>query len=483
MQLLNYAAMSLKEKWFFAFSIITCVSVFLTAATDHFEWLILPVVLLFTYQLASDFRPLFFLVWVFIPISTEVDLPGGFGIDFPDEPLIIVLMFTYLFYNIQQGKQLSISFFRHPLTLFLLLHLSWIFITMFTSSLMVISIKYFLSKIWYVSVFYFMAGNLIKDNKDQKLFVKCVASTLVITVIYALIRHALVGFSFIDVNKVLVPFYRNHVSYACLLALFVPYVWYILGWYQKGAFKRNLWIFILLLLVVAIQFSYTRAAYIALVIAIGAYYIIDLKLIKPTLIVAAISTVILVISLVRNNKYLDYAPDFNKTITQQNFDELVEATYKMEDISTMERVYRWVAGAHMTQYHPYLGFGPGNFYNFYKSYTISNFKTYVSDNPEKSSVHCYYLLMIIEQGYLGLIFFITLLFVALIYGEKIYHQTKNTLDKRFVMAASLSLIVIATLILINDMIETDKVGSFFFFSIAMIVNIDIKNRKTKAITI
>jgi O-antigen ligase len=287
----------------------------------------------------------------------------------------------------------------------------------------------------------------------------------------------MVGFSFKDVNKVLVPFYRNHVSYACLLALFIPYVWYMTGWYRKGTLQRNFWWFLLLLFIVGIQFSYTRAAYVALFMALGAYFVIQWKLIRPALVVMSIGLVVLIASLVQKNKYLDYAPEFDKVITQQNFDKLVEATYKMEDISTMERLYRWVAGAHMTRSHPLVGFGPGNFYNFYKSYTISNFKTYVSDNPERSSVHCYYLLLIIEQGYPGLLLFLLLLFGAMIYGERIYHSTNNYMDKRLVMASCLSIIVVATLILINDMIETDKVGSFFFMAIATIVNVDLKNQR------
>ena len=65
----------------------------------------------------------------------------------------------------------------------------------------------------------------------------------------------------------------------------------------------------------------------------------------------------------------------------------------------------------------------------------------------------------------------------MIYGERIYHSTNNYMDKRLVMASCLSIIVVATLILINDMIETDKVGSFFFMAIATIVNVDLKNQR------
>ena len=70
----------------------------------------------------------------------------------------------------------------------------------------------------------------------------------------------------------------------------------------------------------------------------------------------------------------------------------------MEDISTMERVYRWVAGVEMVKDKPIFGFGPGTFYSAYKAYTLSSFQTYVSDNVDHSTVHNYFLLTFIEQG-------------------------------------------------------------------------------------
>jgi O-antigen ligase len=106
----------------------------------------------------------------------------------------------------------------------------------------------------------------------------------------------------------------------------------------------------------------------------------------------------------------EYAPDFDRTVTHYEFDNLIEATAKGEDISTMERVYRWVAGLHMISEKPVFGFGPGNFYNFYHSYTVTSFETYVSDNPEKSGIHSYYLMTVVEQGFPGLLFFLALSF-------------------------------------------------------------------------
>ncbi|MFT5382853.1 MAG: O-antigen ligase, partial [Saprospiraceae bacterium] len=168
--------------------------------------------------------------------------------------------------------------------------------------------------------------------------------------------------------------------------------------------------------------------------------------------------------------------DYKNTIVHSKFDNLVEATINGEDVSTMERFYRWIAGFRMAAEKPITGFGPGNFYNFYKSYTVSSFETYVSDNPEKSGIHSYFLLMMVEQGFVGMIIFIALSFYALIKGEQVYHESRRITRKGIVMGAILSLVVINAFLLINDMIETDKMGTFFFMNLALIINMDIANK-------
>ena len=206
----------------------------------------------------------------------------------------------------------------------------------------------------------------------------------------------------------------------------------------------------------------------------GGYILIKGRLMKVTICVALILAIVGVAYVTTNNKYLDYAPDYNKTITHKKFDSLIDATTKGEDISTMERVYRWVAGFHMVKEHPYLGFGPGNFYSFYKPYTVTSFTTYVSDNPEQSGVHSYFLMTAIEQGIVGLVIFILLCCYTLLLGERLYHQVSSTSQRTIVLMATLSLVIIDSILLINDMVETDKVGSFFFMSMAILVNIDLR---------
>ena len=227
----------------------------------------------------------------------------------------------------------------------------------------------------------------------------------------------------------------------------------------------------------AIQLSFTRAAYGAVVGAAGFYFVVKYKWTRYFVAAAIIAIIGFVGFITSHDKYLDYAPRFDRTITHQNFDNLLEATAKGEDISTMERVYRWVAGFHMVANRPLTGFGPNNFFDFYKPFTVTKFKTYVSDNPDGSTVHCYYLLMAIEQGIPGTLLFFFLIFYVLLRGEKIYHNAEKRWQKNTVMATLLSFVTILILILINDLIETDKIGSFFFMNLAILTNFDVSNQK------
>jgi len=138
-----------------------------------------------------------------------------------------------------------------------------------------------------------------------------------------------------------------------------------------------------------------------------------------------------------------------------------------------------VAASAMIQDKPLLGFGPGNFYFFYKNYTVSSFKTYVSNNPERSGMHNYYLMTAVEQGIPGTLIFVGFCFFVMLRGEKVYHQTLDPSRRRMLLAAMLCFVLIDLLMLMNDFVETDKIGSLFFMSIAILVNIDLGNRKNE----
>jgi len=444
------------------------------------SWILgIPFAWIFTYATILNIKIPFYILLATIPLSTETSFENGFSTDLPAEPLTVYLMFIYFAYVLQQMRTMSSRFFLHPISLLLLGHVVWIGISCINSYNQLVSIKFFLAKIWYVVVFYFLSGLILKDLKEIKKYTWFILIPLITVAIIVVIRHGMVGFSFKEISHIYYPFFRNHVDYACQLALFIPFVYVARSWYNKWS---NKWLFLWFAVVfsfLAIQVSYTRAAIGALFIGIGAFYVMKYKLLKPVLVLAAVGVTLFLASMASGNKYLRFAPNFEKTVTHQNFENLLEATYKLQDISTMERVYRWVAASQMIKKEPWFGFGPGTFYFFYKSYTVSSFKTYVSYNPEKSGIHCYYLMTQVEQGIFGLIILLSLISFALMRLQYLYHTVEDKALKKVVGAILVSFVIILCLLVMNDMIETIKVGPFYFIILALITNIDLMVRSEK----
>ncbi len=476
-------------------------SSFLTVALEEPLWLALPLLLLVVWYVVVDLPGAFVLLGLLIPLSTELDLPGGVSTDFPVEPYTVGLMGAYLLWVLGDVKQrFPLRFLLHPLSLILLAHWAWIFLTSFSALHPFISFKFFLAKSWYIVVYYFMAGSLLQQEGGIRRFFRAVFWVLFATIFVIVIRHGLQGFSFESANKVMAPFYRNHVDYAAIMTVLFPVLWY---WpygfskpssLQNGRGSRRIGKkhgLLILFLLLAIQLTYTRTAYISLLLAAGFYLVLRFGWVKQLLVVATGISVGLLFWLASQNRYLDYAPNYQTTIAHHRFDNLLEATYKLEDISTMERFYRWIAGVQMGRERPFLGYGPGNFYEAYRPYTVSSFKTYVSDNPERSGIHNYFLMLFAEQGLPGLLLFTTLLFYAFVLAERLYHRLRsearaekssetfsglsaNVAARYRLLAVALGLCIIASFLLMNDMIETDKVGTFFFIYLALLVNVDLE---------
>jgi O-antigen ligase len=129
----------------------------------------------------------------------------------------------------------------------------------------------------------------------------------------------------------------------------------------------------------------------------------------------------------------------------------------------------------MTQGHQLHGYGPNSFYS-YKPYTVTAFRTYVSDNKEQSTVHNYFLLLWVEQGIPGVLIFLMLLFGLFYLANRWYHGTDDKTEKVISATIASILSMIVTLNLLSDLIETDKIGGLFFIctGILMLANVNGK---------
>jgi O-antigen ligase len=174
----------------------------------------------------------------------------------------------------------------------------------------------------------------------------------------------------------------------------------------------------------------------------------------------------------QEDRYLAYAPDFKTTIYHKDFGEHLSATYRLKDVSTAERFYRWIAGIRMIRDNALTGYGPNSFYYNYKSYAVPAYKTWVSNNPDRSTVHNYFLLIAIEQGLPGLLIFLALVGAMLYYVERLYKNSSDTMARTISATIGVVLVMIIVLNFLSDLIETDKVGSIFFLCLSAIIIYD-----------
>ena len=451
--------------WYAALAIFSCAAF---VATQSFLAFLPAVSLLLVAFLLYDIRRSYLLLFLCIPLSTEVYLPMGLGTDFPTEQFMWVLTGIGALLFIFNWNKIAGLYVTHPISIVVLLMLSWVFISAIFSEQVIQSFKYFLARFWYVVALFCMTLFFIRSKTHINELFKYFFTGLLFTVLVIVIRHGLEGFTYESANFVLWPFYRNHVNYACLLAISLPYFY----WYsrtRKTSRKRLTLLVIFIFLLVALYFTYTRAAILASLICPVFYVLVRKRLVMPASILALIMAISFSVFMIRKYGYLAYAPNYAATIQHQEFDDVLSATYRLEDLSTMERFYRWIAGYRMIKEKPILGFGPANFYTFYKSYTITSFTTYVSDNKDRSGIHNYYLMLLVEQGIPGLLIFLALIFLALYHGQRLYHSFTDPFEKTLILAALGSIAITLIISVMNDMLETDKVGTLFLFSLALLV--------------
>ncbi len=457
---------------FWAFVIMTIVIINASLLLDKVYLAVIPVGLLVGLFAIHNVKLLYYLFFFLLPFSVEVELPGGFGTNLPSEPFMIFLMGICLLLIIKNLNTIPKKLFLHPISLLVYAHIGWMLFTVVFSTHPFISLKFFLAKLWYIFPFYIMPLILLRKESDYRKLFSFLGAGVFIAIAYIWIRHAQEGFSFASSNTVVRPIFRNHVDYAIMLLLFLPFMCYMTWSNRKHRLLKYVGIIILL---AAIYLTYTRAAQLSVVIAILALIMLRMQLSKYAIGLAIIGGIILVTFLCTDNRYLDFAPDFEKTIVHKKFDNLVEATTKMQDISTVERFYRWIAGFYMIAEKPLVGYGPSTFYSEYQSHTVTSYKTYVSHNPEKSGMHNYYLMTAAEQGIPGLLILLAMIFSVIIYGEWGIARIVDQKRKWLLSAATVAFILTNVVLLINDLLEADKVGPLYFLNMAIIVLLTTKS--------
>ncbi|HET9431311.1 MAG TPA: O-antigen ligase family protein [Chitinophagaceae bacterium] len=449
-------------------SVMLIDSLAMAIISEQLYWIILPFsVLLFMMGWKSG-RFIFFLLLFSIPFSFEYNFTPDLGTDIPDEGLMLMASLIFVGYWLYNPSSVDRKTWLHPIIILLLIHFCWIALTTVLSSNPVLSLKYLLAKSWYLGAFV-LAPIVVFKNRGAVIISSLIRALSVLAVaIIALIRHSQYSFDFAAINQSVAPFFRNHVNYSAMLVCMVPV---FLAFYYLSKNKRIKFFLLIgiLILLTALLFSYARGAWVALGTGVFAWWLIRKRLVITAFLATLFLVSVALSWLIEKDRYLRFAHDFETTVFHQDFKQHLVATYELKDVSTAERFYRWIAGIRMTRDSWLHGFGPNTFYEKYKPYTIPAYKTWVSDNKERSGVHNYFLLLVIEQGIPGLFFFLLLIGCMLYYAQYLYHNVSDPFYKTVALTTGVIIVMLSTLNFLSDLVETDKVGSIFFLCLSLLV--------------
>lgn len=439
---------------------------------------LLPIPLCILILSVKDIRIPFYLLVFSLPLSLNLQDKAHINLDFPDVPLMLLLTALFIFIAlINHATILFRKIVSHPIVIIVLLSFAWTAVSVVFSPEPLFSSKYLAKKVWFLIPFLFLPILLFRQTKIIVRSAQIIVGILSIIAVIILVRFSALGFRFEDVHDPIQPFFMNHVMYGSMLSCIVPICFGALLLSRKLSMQWMIAIACLAVLLIATYFSYSRAAWMGVVFGACIYVCVRWKLAH----IAMLSFMGLVLAGVlwmsTNNKYLEFKPQFEKTIMHESIMDHLLATIQGTDISSAERYYRWIAAIRMCNDHPLTGVGPNNFYDYYKSYTITSFRTWVSRNPEKSTTHNYFLFMLVEQGYPAMILYAILIFFIFWFGQKTYHRLQDRQHKIIVMSV---LCMIAALFINNffsELLEADKIGSLFYMGLAVLVVMDFSSRE------
>ncbi|MCD6345822.1 MAG: hypothetical protein J7L96_00235 [Bacteroidales bacterium] len=192
---------------------------------DKMHLVLLPLGLLVVWIAVYRFQLLFWLVLFFVPLSVPLkEFAPGLGINMflPTEPLLAGLMIIFII-RLAVDRGFDKEILRHPISQIIIFQLLWILITSFTSTMPAVSFKFFLSRLWFVSVFYFMASQIFKQEGSIRKFIWVYLIPLSAMIIVITIKH--VGLGLFDQkasNPAVDPFFNDHTLYGAVITIMIP---------------------------------------------------------------------------------------------------------------------------------------------------------------------------------------------------------------------------------------------------------------------
>ena len=445
-----------------------------------FQYLMfLPIVLVVAFLVFTRIDKFFILTIFSIPLSIplfEFKPELSYSITLPSELFIVTILLIFIL-KLFREKQFSYDVFLHPVSIAIYFNLIWLIITSATSTMPIVSLKFVLSRIWFLTSFYFLATMLFDSGVNFTKYIWAYVLALVIVVFYAISRHVSIGlFDSNASHYVMNPFYRDHTSYGAVLAFVLPVLIGML--FTKGQTKlQKIALFIVIpIIILGLILSYSRAAWLGILFSLGVLVLVVLR-IRFWIVFLLGGLIISLIAL--NWTEINYRMQSNTTDSSASLEEHVQSVTNISnDYSNVERLNRWNSAIGMFKEKPFLGWGPATYMFQYAPFQSSQLKNPIStDAGDRGNAHSEYLGPLCEAGVLGLVTFLIIIIASLVTGFRVFRNSSGFSQKALVISVILGLLTYIIHGVLNNFLDTAKVSSLFWGYIAFLVMLDIKQKK------
>lgn len=454
---------------------------------DNYFLNAVPLLLLIVYMAFYYLENTFLLVVFLTPLSVNLEefTDGKMGLFLPTEPILLGLLLLLLL------KQLTTPFidkcvWKNPIVWSLGFYIGWIFITSITSTSPLVSFKFLLMKLWFIVPLILFGTLIFKNFKNISRFIWLYSIGMTIVILFTLVRHYGYNFGEEEGHWVMSPFFKDHTIYGASVAISLFFVLGLLLHKQNGPLIHFLLLVMLIVTAIGLYFSYTRGAWLSVVVAVVVWLLIRYKVKFKYLLTIG---VIVLSTIYFSWDKIQMELERNKAEhTTTAFDERIQsATNVTSDASNLERLNRWNAAWEMYKKKPFFGFGPGTYAFEYAPYQDPDMLTIISTNfGDAGNAHSEFLGPMAEMGTFGIlamIFFVSALFYK---GITLYikfpeNNETNIQLKRLLLFVILAMSTYFFHGLLNNYLDTDKAAVPIYGVCAIIIALEIKLKREELI--
>ncbi len=457
--------------------------ILLTALSLYFEFYYITLLPAALAVLWMAFFKLEYIIWIvvaFTPLSInmeELDI-GGVGMYLPTEPLLFGVLLVFIF-KLISGNSIDSKIFKHPISYILYAYLGWMSFTCITSELPLVSIKYVLTRMWFIASFYFIAIHIFSKFQHFRLYYLLYLFPLFGVIVYTIVRHSQYGFDKESSHWVMEPLFKDHTSYGAVLAMYFPILIGLLMSRKMQLVLRVLLSIGFIILTAGLILSYTRAAWLSVIGAAAVLVAMMFRIKFRTLFLSAlVAGSFLYVAM----DDIQVALERNKQESSDKLEEHVGSISNVSsDASNLERLNRWNCALEMWKERPVFGWGPGVYQFEYAPFQRSVDRTIISTNEgDGGNAHSEYLGPLCEQGVLGMAFVILLILAVCNLGFRLFFTIKDFEIRLVFTSAFLGLLTYFIHGVLNNYLDTDKASIPFWGFIAVLVAVDLYYKKDKS---